>query len=270
MRDYYLPTSKHRTTVLHDYVGDVDGSTFSYRIGNRIVRANNDLVGSITGLPGQFRDNWRLLSDANERRYLARALLDDNYLTGRRRKAILSMILWGLLFVWLTVGFIVASVNQDAYTSYQSGWWLFFVSVATSLVLPLPFEAVLSDTAAVIGTVTTVLIAAIGKTLGTWMMLLLGDKANEGAQALIEKHAPLRKAFNAMETFAHKYGYFAIGLIFSIPGMTDTAPLLVLATLRMKKIPFLAVTFVAIIIRSLLWLNLEEFFSNLFFLAPFL
>jgi membrane protein DedA with SNARE-associated domain len=107
-------------------------------------------------------------------------------------------------------------------------------------------------------------VAAIAKTIGAWIVLMLGDKANEGLETMLEKHVVLRKIFEAMERFAQKYGYFAVFTLFAIPFMSDTAPLFVLAVLKMRKSIFLAVSFAAIVARSLLYLYAGSFFSGLF------
>ncbi len=254
MRDYYLPTRRGQLVTLADYVGEAESTAVAYRVGDRIVKANNDLVGAITGLPAQFRDNWALITDPRQRRSLARALVDNNYLTERRRRAIFSILLWGTLLVWLTVGFVVAAVNSDAYSGYQSGWALFFYSIGTSIFLPTPFEVLLQSAANAIGIVWTVLIASFAKTAGAWLVLMMGDKANEGMNAMLDRHALLRRGFHAMERFARKYGLFALFLFFVPPFSPDTAPLFIFALLGMKKGPFLLVTLLAFATRSIVYL----------------
>lgn len=256
LRDYLNATPKQNVTLLRDFEGEAEAGGVAVRIGDRIVKANNNIFGAITGLPAQFKENWAILSDKERRKNLARALIDDSMLTGRRRRALFSILLWGTIIIWLVAGLILQVVNKDAVSEYQSGWSLFFYSLGTSIFLPTPFEILLSNAVKAIGVPLTILIAAFGKTVGSWIVLLMGDKANEGLQTVIEKHAIVRKIFNAMEAFAKKFGLWAIFIMFAIPLMTDTAPLFVLALLKMKKGPFLAVTFVAIVVRSLLWIYL--------------
>lgn len=256
LRDYLYNTPQQKVTLLRDFVGEADAGGVAVRVGDRIVKANNNIFGAITGLPAQFKDNWAILSDSDQRRNLARALIDDSLLTGRRRKALFSILLWGTIICWLLFGIVVGVVNQDALGEYQSGWSLFFYSLGTSIFLPTPFEILLSNAVASIGIPLTIFIAAVGKTAGSWIVLLMGDKANEGLQTVMDKYKVVQKIFNALEAFARKFGLVAIFIMFAIPLMTDTAPLFVLALLKMKKGPFLAVTFVAIVVRSLLWIYL--------------
>ena len=264
LRDYFAGDGLARVTVLADWVGEPEGQSLAYRIGGRIVRANNDIVSAITGLPGQFRDNWRLLRDPGQRKLLARALVDDSLLTNQRRKAIFSMLLWGSLFVWVVVGITVAIANRDALSTYQSVYSLFFYALATSIFLPTPFEILLGDAVENLGVLWAVLIASTAKVAGSWIVLMMGDKANEGLSELLQRRKTLRAIFLAMQRFAQKYGYFAVFVLFAIPFNSDTAPLFVLAVLHMRKSLFLAVMFVAIVARSLLFIYAGGFFASLF------
>lgn len=264
LRDYWRPTAERRIAALVDWEDEAKGGGLVYRFGDKVVQANNDVVSAITGLPAQFRDNWRLLSDPTQRKLLARSLVDDSFLTPRRRKAVFSLLLWGSLFVWVAIGVVVALVNYKALGTYQSVYSLFFYSLATSIFLPTPFEILLSNAVKNLGVFWTVLVAAIAKVAGSWIVLMMGDKANEGLATLLEKHASLKKVFTALERFAQKFGYFAVFILFAIPFMSDTAPLFILAVLNMRKSIFLAVTFAAIVVRSLLFIYAGDFFAGLF------
>lgn len=265
LRDYLQPVGGGKVSKLVDWEGDASSSRgFLYRFGDRVVRANNDAVSAVTGLPSQFRDNWMLLRDPVQRRLLARSLTDETLLTPRRRKAMFSLLLWGSLFVWVSVGVVIAIANRDALGTYQSVYALFFYSLATSIFLPTPFEILLGNAVDSLGVFWTVAVAALAKTAGSWIVLMMGDKANEGISTLLEKHATLRKLFNGLERFAQKFGYFAVFILFAIPFMSDTAPLFVLAVLHMRKSIFLAVTCAAIVARSLLYIYAGDFFAGLF------
>jgi uncharacterized membrane protein YdjX (TVP38/TMEM64 family) len=264
LRDYWRPLPNRRVAALVDWEGDAAAGGLVYKLGDRFVKANNDVVAAITGLPAQFRDNWRLLADPAQRKLLARSLVDESFLTPRRRKAVFSLLLWGSLFVWVSVGVVLAIVNRDALGEYQSVYSLFFYSLATSIFLPTPFEILLSNAVDVLGVFWTVTVAAVAKVAGSWIVLMMGDKANEGLATLLEKHASLKRMFKALERFAQKFGYFAVFVLFAIPFMSDTAPLFVLAVLNMRKGIFLAVTFAAIVVRSLLFIYAGDAFAALF------
>ncbi len=263
LRDYFR-SGQVRVARLVDWEGEPQSGGLAYRVGNRIIKANNDVVAVLTGLPSQFRDNWALLRDPLQRRLLARALMDDALLTHRRRRAIFSILLWGTLIVWGIVGFTLFVVNRPALGTYESGYSLFFYSLATSLFLPTPFEILLSNAVDDLGVFWTVLVAAVAKMAGSWLVLMMGDKANAGMASLLERRPTLARLFKALERFAQRFGYFAIFVLFAIPFMSDTAPLFVLAVLRMKKLPFLLVTFAAIVARSLLYIYAGDAIAGLF------
>jgi membrane protein YqaA with SNARE-associated domain len=264
LRDYLLPVRGSQVAALADWEGEASGRSLLLRLGDRVAQANNDAVASITGLPAQFRDNWALIRDPAQRSLLLRSLMDESLLTPRRRRAVFSILLWGSLFVWVTIGIVLAVVNRNALGTYESVYSLFFYSLATSIFLPTPFEILLSNAVKSLGVWWTVLVASVAKTLGSWIVLMLGDKANEGLQTVLEKRALLRRIFQAMERFAQKFGYFAVFVLFAIPFMSDTAPLFVLAVLKMRKSIFLTVCFAAIVARSLLYIYAGDFFAGLF------
>lgn len=263
-RDFLAPVGGRPVAALADWEGDAEGRNMLLRFGDRLARANNDALSGITGLPAQFKDNWKLLSDPAQRGLLLRSLVDESLLTPRRQKAVFSILLWGSMAIWVTVGLVLFFVNRPALGTYESVYSLFFYSLATSIFLPTPFEILLSNAVDHLGVLWTVVVAAVAKTAGAWIVLLLGAKANEGLETMLEKRAFLRRIFTAMERFAQKYGYFAVFLLFAIPFMSDTAPLFVLAVLNMRKSIFLAVTFVAIVARSLLYIYAGSFFASLF------
>jgi hypothetical protein len=107
LRDYWGQDGKARVTRLADWQGPAESGGLAYRIGNRLIRANNDLVSALTGIPGQMRENWRLLRDPAQRVLLARALVDEGLLTARRRKAIFSILLWLMLLTYVVVGLVL-------------------------------------------------------------------------------------------------------------------------------------------------------------------
>ena len=264
LRDYWRPTEERRIAALVDWEGDASGGGLVYRFGDRVVKANNDVVSAITGLPAQFRDNWRLLSDPMQRTLLARSLVDESFLTPRRRKAVFSLLLWGSMFVWVSIGLALLILNRKALPTYESVYGLFFYSLATSIFLPTPFEILLSNAVDDLGVFWTVAVAAVAKTAGSWIVLMMGDKANEGLATLLEKKPLLKRIFRALERFAQKFGYLAVFILFAIPFMSDTAPLFILAVLKMRKSIFLAVTCAAIVVRSLLFIYAGDFFAALF------
>jgi len=255
LRDYYVPSKLAKYTALHPFQGeDPRRRGGVYRLWARMVGANSHAYDTVLGLPGRLEENWLLLRDPRERRLMRQALRNDKLLTAERRKAIFSIMLWFTLITWALVGTVVAIVNRDALDFYRRGYVLFFYSLATSLFLPTPFEIILGNSVKGLGVFWTILVAAVAKTVGSWIVLMMGDKANEGLNQILGKKGIVARLFRGLQTIAQRYGYVAIFVILSIPFMSDTIPLFMGAMLKMRKVPFLIVTFCAIVLRSLIFL----------------
>lgn len=259
--DYLHEREHYRVTTLVRYVGEVETNTIGYRIGNRLVKANNDLIGSITGIPAQMRDNWNILSSTTQRRQLARGLIDENGMTTRHRKALLSMLLWGGIVVYLVAALVLGIVNREALGTYQSVWSLFFYSLATSLFLPTPFEILLGNAVDNLGVFWTILVASFAKTLGAYLVLLAGDKASAGLDTLMVRRPRMYKIVNLLRKGSKRFGLYFVFILFAIPFMSDTAPLFLAALMGFKKWSFLAVMFVAVCLRSLLFIYAADIFA---------
>lgn len=253
-RDYLVDRSGQRVTSLVEYRGEVETNTLGYRIGNRLVKANNDFISNFTGIPGQLADNWAILRDPEQRRQLARGLIAETGMTNRHRKALLSILLWSSVVIYLVAALILGIVNREALGTYQSVWSLFFYSLATSLFLPTPFEIILQSAVERLGVLWTVLVASFAKTLGAYLVLLAGDRASQGLETVLRRRPVLRAGFNGLKALAKKFGLYFVFVMFVIPFNSDTAPLFLAALLRFNKMAFLATMFVAVVIRSLIFI----------------
>lgn len=263
LRDY-LREGHQPVTLLIPYTGEVETNTLGYRLGDRLVKANNDFISNFTGIPGQLRENWRILSDPEQRRQLARGLIAETGMTNRHRKALLSILLWSSILLYLVVALILGIVNREALGTYQSVWSLFFYSLGTSLFLPIPFEIILQDSVKNLGVAWTVLVAAFAKTLGAYLVLLAGDKASAGLETVLAKRPVMRAGFRALMALAQKFGLYFVFFMFVIPFNSDTAPLFLAALLRFKKSSFLIVMFAAVVIRSLIFIYAWDAIKALF------
>ncbi len=260
LRDYYRDDGVHVPVVLADYVGDPAAMGRFRRGAEALVRANNRVTASITDVPRQWERDVDHLRDPLERRLLLRAFVDDSLLTEERRKSIVSILIWTFLLAWAVAGILVAVVARPALPSFKATYELFFYGVATSLFLPLPFETLLTSARASLGVGWTVLIAAISKVVGAWLVLLMGDRAHAGVEQVIDRFPRLRKAWTRATALAQRYGYAAVFVLFAFPFMSDTAPLFLLAVMHMRKSIFLSVTFVAIAVRCLLFFFVVDLF----------
>ncbi len=252
LRDYYRDDGVHVPVVLADYVGSARHGPVR-RTAEALVRANNRVSASIGDVPRQWERDVDKLRDPLERRLLFRAFIDDTLLTEDRRKSMVSLLIWSFILLWALAGIFVAIAARPALPSFQAIYELFFYGVATSLFLPLPFETLLNPARASLGVGWTVLVAALSKVAGAWLVLLMGDRAHAGVDQIIQRFPKLRRAWAASLALAQRYGYAAVFVLFAFPFMSDTAPLFLLAVMHMRKSIFLAVTFVAIAVRCLLF-----------------
>ncbi len=239
--------------VLADYVGDEKKRGPVRRSAEALVRANNKVTRTIGDVPRQWEKDVDHLRDPLERKLLFRAFVDDALLTDERRKSMVSILLWGFMLAWAMAGIFVAIAARPAFPSFKAIYELFFYGVATSLFLPLPFETLLTTARAELGVGWTVLVASISKVVGAWLVLLMGDRAHAGVEQLIGRFPRLQRGWTKATALAQRYGYAAVFVLFAFPFMSDTAPLFLLAVMHMRKSIFLAVTFVAIAVRCLLF-----------------
>ncbi len=260
LRDYYRDDGVHVPVILADYVGDPTKKGRIRRSAEALVRANNRVTATIGDVPRQWEKDVDHLRDPLERKLLFRAFIDDALLTDERRKSMVSILLWGFLLAWALSGIILAVAARPALPNFKATYELFFYGVATSLFLPLPFETLLSTARASLGVGWTVLVAAVSKVVGAWLVLLMGDRANAGVEQLIGRFPRLRDVWNKATALAQRYGYAAVFVLFAFPFMSDTAPLFLLAVMHMRKSIFLAVTFVAIAVRCLLFFFVVDLF----------
>lgn len=261
LRDYYGPQGVARMTALADYRGDTRHWSRTRRLTEGIVGGNSRAVGTLTGIPAQWERDWELLRDPLERRLLARAVLDESLLTRERRRSIVSILLWTGMAMWATAAIVLAVAAQQHMAGFRAASSLFFYGIATSLFLPLPFETIVGSVSKEIGIAATVLVAAVSKVVGAWIVLILGDRAYDRLEHLLHGRATARRIWERVLKAAQRYGYAFIFVVFAIPFMSDTLPLILLAVMNLRKRVFLLVTFVAFVLRTYLVLVVGSLFS---------
>ncbi len=257
-RDYFGPDGVAEVTVLADYVGDREGHGPLRSGVESLVRSNSAMVGGIAGIPGQWARDVEILRDPLDRKMLWRALGNEALLTQRRRQTLVSVIIWSFLVAWAVTGIVVAVAARPALADFKATGNLFVYGVATSLFLPLPFETLLTTAARELGIIWTVIVAALSKVAGAVLVLLMGDKASTGLERSIRRYPALQAGWRWLQLQAQKYGYTIVFLMFAFPFMSDTLPLFLFAVMHMRKSIFLAVTFVAICIRCLIFFFLWD------------
>ncbi len=263
-RDYWGKDGVAKPTVLADWVGDQE-SHGPVRAGlESLVRANSAMVAAVQGIPAQWAQDVEILRDPLDRKLLLRALANETLLTQRRRQALVSIIVWTFLFAWAVAGIVVALAARPALADFKATGNLFMYGVATSLFLPLPFETLLSSAQRELGYVWTILVASLSKVAGAVLVLLMGDKASTGLDRSLRRYPLLKQGWTWLQHQAQKYGYTIVFVMFAFPFMSDTLPLFLFAVMHMRKSIFLAVTFVAICVRCIIFFFLWDGLRVLF------
>lgn len=253
MRDFYNEGGVRHASALVDYNGDLADASTIRKGAEAIATWNNRLFHSVRDIPRQWERDVDAMRDPIERKLLMRAFVDDALLTDLRRKSIVSILLWSFLLMWAVTGTIIAIAARPALPNFQAIYTLFGYGIATSLFLPLPFETLLTRAQAQIGIPLTVLVASVSKVVGAWIVLLMGDRAGGGIEQILRRFPRLRSGWRATIAWAQRYGYAAVFGLFVIPFMSDTLPLFLLAVMHLRKSVFLIVTFVAFILRCILF-----------------
>lgn len=128
---------------------------------------------------------------------------------------------WGDLMDWL-------SANQADPVTYLFVFFLFCVLAA--IILPIPIEVALVVDPSV-PFILKALVMGLGKGTGALAVFFIGLKV-EKTVLKFAKWGWFRWLLEKSERFVRRYGYVALYLIMSIPGMVDTIPLYVFSILN--------------------------------------
>jgi len=145
---------------------------------------------------------------------------------------------------------------------------LFLFSIAVAVILPIPIEIALLWNPSVPFWLKAIVLGA-GKAVGSIGVFGLGLKIEPIIQKW-SKYRSFRWILEKSERFVEKYGYFALYIILSIPGMTDTIPIYIFSIFNkegkaMEWRKFALVNFLAGVTRAaILWILLEALGIDLF------
>ncbi len=253
LRDCFDAPGARPVALLIDYDAPSHERRTLARFGQRVVEANNGMYRFLYSIPHRFGELFAALP-TREFGWILMGLVNEKHLTPRRRRILMTFLTTLLTVGLLTAAGVLAVTNRDGLEAFNAAVRLGVYSIATSTFLPTPFELELLRAYNRLGPVTTILVAAGSKTIGAWAILLAGDRANDGIQALLARNSFTKMLFDRIMAFMQRFGYFAVFVMFAIPFMSDTLPLVLLAVMKMRKGLFLAVTFVAIAIRSAIYL----------------
>lgn len=225
-----------------------------------LVKVQRTLMDKSVDLPIIVKegaiDTREEFSTSSGRRGLLRAMLDERALTPERRRVILFLSAITLVLAWAFAEIIISMTYPEAMPAKRSTDLIFGYAIATRVALPLPFEPILIGNYPILGLVPTILVAAMGAVVGSWLLFLIGSEANKGIKRLFEDNLVLDRALRFMERNAQKYGYVVLGVILSIPFSPDTVPLVIFSLLNLRMRWFLLTVFVATIIRTTFFLSI--------------
>lgn len=116
---------------------------------------------------------------------------------------------------------------------------IFLYEVGAAVILPTPSEIpVLGYGFIPLGWIF--LVAVLGKTVGAYIVFLVGDRAKgtERFEKFLVRHRWARIFFDASERFVKRYGVFAVFVLLSIPGFPDTVSLYLFAVVGNRPVLF--------------------------------
>jgi len=116
--------------------------------------------------------------------------------------------------------FIVGLVTSDEFVVYLL--LLFVYSVATTVALPLPVEPLLLLYPE-ITPIVKAMVLGLGKGVGAIAVFLIGHKVNAWLERWMTRWPLGSKILRALEKFVRKTGVIGLGILLSIPFMSDTA-----------------------------------------------
>jgi len=152
--------------------------------------------------------------------------------------------------------------NQADPTTYLLIFFIF--CVAAAIILPIPIEIGLVINPSVFFPIKA-LVMGLGKGTGAFAVYYIGGKVEETVMRYV-KWGWFRWLLEKSEKFVRRFGYFALYIIMSIPGMVDTIPLYIFSILNkegklLSVQGFVIANFLAGINRAFLIYALIELFG---------
>ena len=116
---------------------------------------------------------------------------------------------------------------------------IFLYEVGAAVVLPTPSEIPVLGYD-YIPLAWIFVFAVLGKTVGAYIVFMVGDRAKETArfQRFLDRHRWAKRFFGVSERFVRRYGVFAVFVLLSIPGFPDTASLYLFAIVGKRPVFF--------------------------------
>lgn len=186
---------------------------------------------------------------------LRRAILNEEHLTERRRRVLVFFGVLILLVGWGLAEILVRWFAPEALVYKHETDILLYYGILTRLFLPTPLEVIVPGGARILGAPAAIFLAAAGATIGSWLLYLVGMKANQGIRAWMEKRGWGRRFWAWFQRTVPKFGYAMMGLILAIPFSPDAITAL-FAVMGLRLRWFLATIFLATSVRLslVLWI----------------
>lgn len=229
------------------------------RIYAGLIRSERLFARGVVVLPSTLQTGYAATVTELRRkqgvRGLRRAILEEGYLTPERRQALLFLAAVIGLGAWVLSELLLRLLDPNVLPFKHHFDLLFIYGFATRLFLPTPLELLLPSGADVLGASMAVFVAALGSLVGTWVLYLVGDKANQGLDKFFDRWPWTRKAWSWVERNAERFGYALMGGLLAIPFAPDSLTAL-FAVLGLRLRWFLATAFAATILRLTIFLLL--------------
>jgi uncharacterized membrane protein YdjX (TVP38/TMEM64 family) len=224
-----------------------------------VVKGQEALTGAAVSLPinvktGFLATKEELRTEANRRKFRL-SFLNERLWTPERRNALLFVFAIAAALVYVLSEVVFQLAWPSMISAKRTGDVVVLYAMATRLFLPTPFEPILISGAAKLGLVLAVTFAAIGATVGSYLLFILGSQVNQGLHIIAKKRPRLGKVLHWLEDRGRRHAYWMLGLLLAIPFSPDS--LAVLGTLiRLRLSGFLLTIFLSTIIRSTIFLTL--------------
>lgn len=218
-------------------------SRLLHRVNGAFLRGLRAVTKGVTSTPDRLRTGWSratafLATPAGRKRF-REGLLDPRNLSPRQKAVTLftgvAAIVAGLVLVHVAVTLLLPSEA----VAWRRVFLLFVYAFVTSLGPPLPLEPVILAASVYAGRPATLAVVVCAKVLAAWMVFFLGDEVNDKLREHAARKPWIGKALDVSESFARRFGVFALATFIAVPGLPDVVALYTFGTLQMTLPRFL-------------------------------
>lgn len=247
----------------------------SRRVGGRsakvIDRGGGLLASGVEGAGGFLRRSLRALAEApdmllagagsaeahlhapGERRAFLQGMLEPRRLSREGKAAGLVLAVLGIAALAILVTVAVVLVSPGAAAAWRALLLFFLLGIGSTTLFPFFPETRLDEVARVAGGPAAIGAVALGMTVGAWLVLFLGDEAHAALRRSVRPGSPLARLLDRAESFAARWGFWAIFLVLCIPLGPDTPVFYVAATVGTPARSYLAGALLGTLVRFSLW-----------------